>query len=184
MPVLLETCSGSTGDLQLGQRDKRLHLIWDWLSEQSALREDGYLKKFWLLTVVVFQAVTCVMLLGHADMCCGETEQHFLPSGLGKQGEEDACCSAQERFEKADQYVICPQDVTEFPWCMFPIFLALPSSRASSGRIVTLPLTLVGAPCREGNVCSNGQKRVEKEEWESLGLRGGHSSVPIYTNFS
>jgi len=67
---------------------------------------------------------------------------------------------------------------------MFPIFRALPSSRARFDRIIVIPATLVGTLCREGSVCSNGQKGVENKECESLDLRDGHSSVPIYTPFS
>lgn len=103
MPVLLESYSGSTGDLQLGQRAKRLCLIWDRSSEQPALHKDGHLKKFSFLIEVVLQVVTCVRLLRHSGMCCGEIGQHFLSPGLGRESEENACSFAQERFEKADQ---------------------------------------------------------------------------------
>lgn len=41
MPVFLETYPGSTGDLQLGWRDKRHHLVWDSPAEDEPL--DGHL---------------------------------------------------------------------------------------------------------------------------------------------
>lgn len=169
MPVLLPTCSGSAGDLQLGQRHKRLYLIWDWSSEQSALHEDGHLKKFWLSTAVVLQVVTCVRLLCHADMWCGEIGQHFLPPGLGK----------KMRWKCL---LFCPRKVWEgrpvsnlSPGCdrvpLVHVACLLQSTRsscASFGRIITLPLTLVEALCRERSVCSNSQMRVENKKWEPL----------------
>lgn len=97
----------------------------------------------------------------------------FLP-GLGKEDEEKACWFAQEKFEKAEQEAICPQNVAEFPWCTFPVFFrAILTSHAGFGRIITLPFTLVGALCREGSVCWSVQKRMERE-WEPFGLRNCH----------